>query len=59
LLRYESRLKKVQGKKKRDNAAKMEERAVQDKSPVMEASIQEGEEGAANLLSTKDEDIIF
>jgi hypothetical protein len=25
----------------------------------MEASIQEGEEGAANLLSTKDEDIIF
>lgn len=52
-----NRLKKVQGKKKRDSAAKMEEFS-QDDLPIIEPAIQENET-SANLLSTKDEDVIF
>ncbi|KXN92222.1 V-type proton ATPase subunit D [Leucoagaricus sp. SymC.cos] len=51
------RLKKVQGKKKRDSAAKVAEDSLQDKPPIIEPSIQD--EASANLLSTKDEDVIF
>jgi hypothetical protein len=54
-----SRLKKVQGKKKRDSAAKMAEEVRQDKSLMIEDSIPEDEDMSANLLSTKDEDVIF
>lgn len=59
LLKYMARLKKVQGKKKRDSAAKTAEETAQDRLPMIEASIQEDEEVAANLLSTRDEDVIF
>jgi V-type H+-transporting ATPase subunit D len=52
-----NRLKKVQGKKKRDNATKMESFS-QDDSPVVENPIPE-DEASANLLSTKDDDVIF
>jgi len=59
------RLKKVQGKKKRDVAAREAERAVdQEASEVFEVfeGTQEpvdGESGGGDLLSSKDEDVIF
>jgi V-type H+-transporting ATPase subunit D len=49
------RLKKVQGKKKRDNATKESERAgFLDDEPLVES-----EDTPANLLADKDEDVIF
>lgn len=52
-----NRLKKVQGKKKRDNATKAES-SSQDNPPAVEHTIPE-DEASANLLSTKDDDVIF
>ena len=51
------RLKKVQGKKKREKAAA--EEATQDRPLVIESPILEVDQTSTNLLSTKDEDIIF
>lgn len=51
------RLKKVQGKKKRDSAKKMEGFS-QDDPPAIENTIPE-DEASSNLLSTKDNDVIF
>ena len=50
------RLKKVQGKKKRDNAAR-ELEAQEMETSVVDQVLDEG--GPADLLSSKDEDIIF
>lgn len=61
---YFLRLKKVQGKKKRDVAAREAEReniaaenAAQDQAAA--AAEADGETGAGDLLSSKDEDVIF
>jgi len=55
------RLKKVQGKKKRDaavaEAKRNAERELQGQPPV--AYEVEEEEGGGDLLSSKDEDVIF
>jgi V-type H+-transporting ATPase subunit D len=58
-----NRLKKVQGKKKRDAAAresaKLAEQANQEASEAHETiPTIDGEEGG-NLLNSKDEDVIF
>ncbi|KIM87220.1 hypothetical protein PILCRDRAFT_64185 [Piloderma croceum F 1598] len=52
------RLKKVQGKKKRDLAARESARAAEEADNVaLEATIDD--EGGGDLLSSKDEDVIF
>lgn len=53
------RLKKVQGKKKRDTAAR-EAAQEQNKQPTtaVDSSLDDTE-GAGDLLSSKDEDVIF
>lgn len=67
---YDShRLKKIQGKKKRDaesaEAARKALLAEQGLEPVVEAKIPDAVEdlgdgeGSRNLLSSKDEDVIF
>jgi len=54
------RLKKVQGKKKRDTAARQIEaeaaQAAKDDAPAVE---EYDDEGGSNLLSEKDNDVIF
>ncbi|KAK1226248.1 H(+)-transporting V1 sector ATPase subunit D [Marasmius sp. AFHP31] len=50
------RLKKVQGKKKRDTAARQEAEQKQEPTPVLQEL---DEEGATDLLSSKDDDVIF
>lgn len=60
-----SRLKKVQGKKKRDaEAAEVQKRAIAQSAAaeIVEAEVDihsEGVEGGSDLLSSKDEDVIF
>jgi hypothetical protein len=49
------RLKKVQGKKKRDDAARAIEKVDVDDSTL----IDEAAGGSSNMLSTKDDDVIF
>jgi hypothetical protein len=56
-----SRLKKVQGKKKRDHAAaELKKQELADAEggdpPLVDG---EGDEADTNLLSSKDEDVIF
>lgn len=54
------RLKKVQGKKKRDAAAAEANRAIQEKEadgPL--PPVESGDTGGADLLAAKDEDVIF
>ena len=55
------RLKKVQGKKKRDAAAREAELALVEPSAAEESFdvAATGEEGSADLLSSKDDDVIF
>lgn len=55
------RLKKVQGKKKRDVAARASEKAAAQETEVAHEEIQEPIDGggAGDLLSSKDEDVIF
>jgi hypothetical protein len=57
------RLKKVQGKKKRSQAAAAAQKELEKKGKVFpQAQVVEGslnEEGVRDLLSTKDEDVIF
>jgi V-type H+-transporting ATPase subunit D len=55
------RLKKVQGKKKRDHAAaELEKRNAGEVELSQEPHpYEEGDDGSGNLLSTKDEDVIF
>jgi len=53
------RLKKVQGKKKRDATARDAELALVEASATEEESLDVVEEGSADLLSSKDEDVIF
>jgi V-type H+-transporting ATPase subunit D len=55
------RLKKVQGKKKRDAAAREAEQALVEPSATEESFdvTVTGEEGSADLLSSKDADVIF
>lgn len=52
------RLKKVQGKKKRENTAKAAE-VTQERLSAVTSSISEDDQASTNLLSTKDEDVIF
>jgi V-type H+-transporting ATPase subunit D len=57
-----NRLKKVQGKKKRDVAARESARAAeQGDNDVTEAAGEPtvDDEGGGDLLSSKDEDVIF
>lgn len=57
-----NRLKKVQGKKKRDVAARESARAAeQGDNDVTEATgeVTVDDEGGGDLLSSKDEDVIF
>lgn len=56
-VKYECRLKKVQGKKKRD-AGKAEMQAIADEEEVLK-HMDEDQEPTMDLLSSKDEDIIF
>lgn len=51
------RLKKVQGKKKRDTVAR-DAAAAAAGAPDAVAEFEEGE-GSSDLLSSKDEDVIF
>jgi V-type H+-transporting ATPase subunit D len=55
------RLKKVQGKKKRDTAAREAALALVEPSATEESfdAAVTGEEGTTDLLSSKDDDIIF
>lgn len=53
------RLKKVQGKKKRDAAAADAEKALKDAAAAAEAPAPDTVEGSTDLLSSKDEDVIF
>lgn len=55
------RLKKVQGKKKRDHAAaELEKQNMQGAELSQEPPpYEEGDDGSGNLLSTRDEDVIF
>ena len=55
------RLKKVQGKKKRDHAAaELEKQVAEDGELLLEPPLYEdGESGSGDLLSSKDEDVIF
>lgn len=53
-----SRLKKVQGKKKRDTAARDAVQAALAETADQEIDYDEGEQ-ASNLLSSKDQDVIF
>ena len=55
------RLKKVQGKKKRDAAAREAALALVEPSAAEEYfdGAVTGEEGSTDLLSSKDEDVIF
>ena len=55
------RLKKVQGKKKRDAAAREAALALVEPSAAEESfdAAVTGEEGPTDLLSSKDEDVIF
>jgi len=53
-------LKKVQGKKKRDTAARdAAQKAAELPSPVNEISEVQDEEESVDLLSSKDSDVIF
>ena len=57
-----NRLKKVQGKKKRDVAARESARAAEQRdNDVTEATgeVTVDDEGGGDLLSSKDEDVIF
>ena len=58
LLIVPHRLKKVQGKKKRENTAKAAE-VTQERLPAVTSSASEDDQVSTNLLSTKDEDVIF
>ena len=59
-LRDADRLKKVQGKKKRDHeAAELKKRTAGDSQLSLEPPPYDGDDGNLNLLSTKDEDVIF
>ena len=53
------RLKKVQGKKKRDAAAADAKRAELEMQGEMVRPIESGDTGGADLLASKDEDVIF
>jgi hypothetical protein len=57
----EYRLKKVQGKKKRDVAARESARAAEqvDKEVFEAHELTVDDEGGGDLLSSKDEDVIF
>lgn len=56
-----NRLKKVQGKKKRDGAARESARAAEEADNVTlgESEPTADDEGGGDLLSSKDEDVIF
>ena len=53
------RLKKVQGKKKRDAAKADAEREEKKKPGIEMAPVESGDTGGADLLASKDEDVIF
>jgi V-type H+-transporting ATPase subunit D len=53
------RLKKVQGKKKRDTAARDAAQQALGELASQEDHDERGAEGGGNLLSSKDEDVIF
>jgi len=59
LLTVPNRLKKVQGKKKRESTAKATAEVTQERLPVITSSSSEDDQASTNLLSTKDEDVIF
>jgi len=59
LLTVPNRLKKVQGKKKRENTAKAAVEVAQERLPAVTSSMSEDDQASTNLLSTKDEDVIF
>ena len=62
LMHLNSRLKKVQAKKKRNTAAAEEERkriAAEAGEDVPAPHLEELDEGGEDLLSTKDNDVIF
>ena len=53
------RLKKVQGKKKRDAAKADAEREELARSGLDVQPLESGDTGGADLLASKDEDVIF
>lgn len=54
------RLKKVQGKKKRDTeAAEVKRKAIEAQNIPEQQPFTEVAEGGGDLLSSKDEDVIF
>jgi V-type H+-transporting ATPase subunit D len=58
---YIYRLKKVQGKKKRDVAARESARAAEQEDNIVVEAHEPAvdDEGGGDLLSSKDEDVIF
>ena len=53
------RLKKVQGKKKRDTAARQAAQEQNEQASTAVDSSLDDTEGTGDLLSSKDEDVIF
>lgn len=53
------RLKKVQGKKKRDAQEADRVKALEGAPPGLAGEVEDGTAGPGDLLATKDEDVIF